>query len=80
MLFFSTEADPVPEMTYDLKCQCDAIRVTKTVRPYSIACSPINENSVALIISDGRVMVWELKSSVPGKKNRNARLVSFDII
>ncbi|XP_072280801.1 WD repeat-containing protein 11 [Pyxicephalus adspersus] len=66
------EADPVPEMTYDLKCQCDAIRVTKTVRPYSIACSPINENAIALIISDGRVMIWELKSSVPGKKIRNA--------
>ncbi|KAM9325042.1 WD repeat-containing protein 11 [Gastrophryne carolinensis] len=67
-----TESDPVPEMTYDLKCQCDAIRVTKTVRPYAIACNPINENSVALIISDGRVMIWELKSSVPGKKMRNA--------
>lgn len=69
----------MPEMTYDLKCQCDAIRVTKTVRPYSIACSPISENKVALIIGDGRVMIWELKASVPGKKIRNARLCLFDI-
>ncbi|XP_068114117.1 WD repeat-containing protein 11 [Hyperolius riggenbachi] len=66
------ESDPVPEMTYDLKCQCDAIRVTKTIRPYSVACNPINENAVALIISDGRVMIWELKSSVLGKKIQNA--------
>ncbi|XP_069609757.1 WD repeat-containing protein 11 isoform X3 [Ranitomeya imitator] len=67
------ESDPVPEMTYDLRCQCDAFRVTKTVRPYSITCNPINENAVALIISDGRVMIWELKSSsVPGRKIRSA--------
>ncbi|CAJ0967654.1 unnamed protein product, partial [Ranitomeya imitator] len=60
-------------MTYDLRCQCDAFRVTKTVRPYSITCNPINENAVALIISDGRVMIWELKSSsVPGRKIRSA--------
>ncbi|KAM8924117.1 WD repeat-containing protein 11 [Pelodytes ibericus] len=63
-------SDAVPEMTYDLRCQCDAIRVTKTVRPYSITCSPINENAIALIISDGRVMIWELKSSVLGRRNR----------
>uniref|UniRef100_A0A6I8Q846 WD repeat-containing protein 11 n=1 Tax=Xenopus tropicalis TaxID=8364 RepID=A0A6I8Q846_XENTR len=63
-----TDSDPVPEMTYDLRCQCDAIRVTKTVRPYCISCCPINENLAALIISDGRIMIWELKSSVAGKK------------
>ncbi|CAH2322762.1 WD repeat-containing 11 [Pelobates cultripes] len=67
-----TDSDAVPEMTYDLRCQCDAFRVTKTVRPYSIACSTINENAIALIISDGRVMIWELKSGVLGRKNPNA--------
>uniref|UniRef100_A0A8C5R6N5 WD repeat-containing protein 11 n=1 Tax=Leptobrachium leishanense TaxID=445787 RepID=A0A8C5R6N5_9ANUR len=66
-----TDSDAVPEMTYDLRCQCDAIRVTKTVRPYSVACNPINENAIALIISDGRVMIWELKSSLLGRRNRN---------
>ncbi|XP_053306224.1 WD repeat-containing protein 11 [Spea bombifrons] len=66
------DSDAVQEMTYDLRCQCDAIRVTKTVRPYSITCSPINENAVALVISDGRVMIWELKSSVLGRRTRNA--------
>ncbi|MEE6486633.1 hypothetical protein FKM82_014655 [Ascaphus truei] len=64
------DPDPVPEMTYDLRCQCDAIRVTKTVRPYSITCCPINENAAALIISDGRVMIWELKSGVVGRRAR----------
>ncbi|KAG8435620.1 hypothetical protein GDO86_013532 [Hymenochirus boettgeri] len=63
-----TDSDLVPEMTYDLHCQCDAIRVTKAIRPYSITCCPINENVSALMISDGRIMIWELKSSVVGKK------------
>ncbi|XP_069045129.1 WD repeat-containing protein 11 isoform X2 [Lepisosteus oculatus] len=57
-----TDADQsVQELVYDLRSQCDAIRVTKTVRPYCIVCCPVNENSAGLIISDGRVMLWELK-------------------
>ncbi|KAM3863409.1 WD repeat-containing protein 11 [Diretmus argenteus] len=50
------------ELVYDLRSQCDAIRVTKTVRPYRMVICPINENSTALIVSDGRVMLWELKA------------------
>ncbi|XP_078500058.1 WD repeat-containing protein 11 isoform X1 [Lissotriton helveticus] len=64
------DPDPIQELTYDLRCQCDAIRVTKTVRPFSLACCPVSENSVALMISDGRVMIWELKSSIMGRNNR----------
>nr|XP_051679645.1 WD repeat-containing protein 11 isoform X2 [Oryctolagus cuniculus] len=64
------DPDPVQELTYDLRSQCDAIRVTKTVRPFSMVCCPVNENAAALIVSDGRVMIWELKSAVC---NRNSR-------
>lgn len=66
-----TDPDPVQELTYDLRSQCDAIRVTKTVRPFSMVCCPVNENSAALIVSDGRVMIWELKSSISGRNLRN---------
>ncbi|XP_059803789.1 WD repeat-containing protein 11 isoform X2 [Hypanus sabinus] len=59
---------PAQELAYDLRCQCDAIRVTKTVRPFSMVCSAVNENSAALIVSDGRVMLWELKSNLLGPK------------
>uniref|UniRef100_A0A673MKB3 WD repeat-containing protein 11 n=1 Tax=Sinocyclocheilus rhinocerous TaxID=307959 RepID=A0A673MKB3_9TELE len=52
----------VQELVYDLRSQCDAIRVTKTVRPYRVVICPVNENSAALIVSDGRVMLWELKA------------------
>uniref|UniRef100_A0A8C6ULV9 WD repeat domain 11 n=1 Tax=Neogobius melanostomus TaxID=47308 RepID=A0A8C6ULV9_9GOBI len=57
----STE-DIVQELVYDLRSQCDAIRVTKTVRPYRMVICPINENNAALMVSDGRVMLWELKA------------------
>uniref|UniRef100_A0A672R4R6 WD repeat-containing protein 11 n=1 Tax=Sinocyclocheilus grahami TaxID=75366 RepID=A0A672R4R6_SINGR len=50
------------ELVYDLRSQCDAIRVTKTVRPYRVVICPVNENSAALVVSDGRVMLWELKA------------------
>uniref|UniRef100_A0A8C4UR57 WD repeat-containing protein 11 n=1 Tax=Falco tinnunculus TaxID=100819 RepID=A0A8C4UR57_FALTI len=64
------DPDPVQELIYDLRSQCDAIRVTKTVRPFSMVCCPVNENSAALIVSDGRVMIWELKSSISGRNLR----------
>uniref|UniRef100_A0A8C9L808 WD repeat-containing protein 11 n=1 Tax=Pavo cristatus TaxID=9049 RepID=A0A8C9L808_PAVCR len=57
----------ITELVYDLRSQCDAIRVTKTVRPFSMVCCPVNENSAALIVSDGRVMIWELKSSIASR-------------
>uniref|UniRef100_A0A672NHH3 WD repeat-containing protein 11 n=1 Tax=Sinocyclocheilus grahami TaxID=75366 RepID=A0A672NHH3_SINGR len=60
-----TMIDPeqnVQELVYDLRSQCDAIRVTKTVRPYRVVICPVNENNAALIVSDGRVMLWELKA------------------
>ncbi|XP_060097494.1 WD repeat-containing protein 11 [Heteronotia binoei] len=64
------DPDPIQELIYDLRSQCDAIRVTKTVRPFSMVCCPINENSAALVVSDGRVMIWELKSTISGRSLR----------
>ncbi|KAM9395303.1 WD repeat-containing protein 11 isoform 3-T3 [Salvelinus alpinus] len=61
----SAASDPeqsVQELVYDLRSQCDAIRVTKTVRPYRMVICPVNENNAALTVSDGRVMLWELKA------------------
>uniref|UniRef100_A0A8C3AWV7 WD repeat-containing protein 11 n=1 Tax=Cyclopterus lumpus TaxID=8103 RepID=A0A8C3AWV7_CYCLU len=52
----------VYELMYDLRSQCDAIRVTKTVRPYRMVICPVNENNAALMVSDGRAMLWELKA------------------
>ncbi|XP_029466396.1 WD repeat-containing protein 11 isoform X4 [Rhinatrema bivittatum] len=64
------DPDAIQEVTYDLRCQCDAIRVTKTVRPFSMTIHPGTENSVALIVSDGRVMIWELKCNTLNRSPR----------
>uniref|UniRef100_A0A2K5NVY6 WD repeat-containing protein 11 n=1 Tax=Cercocebus atys TaxID=9531 RepID=A0A2K5NVY6_CERAT len=71
-LYTTLHPDPVQELTYDLRSQCDAIRVTKTVRPFSMVCCPVNENAAALVVSDGRVMIWELKSAVCNRNMRNS--------
>uniref|UniRef100_A0A8B9HAU5 WD repeat-containing protein 11 n=1 Tax=Astyanax mexicanus TaxID=7994 RepID=A0A8B9HAU5_ASTMX len=66
----SEETDPeqsVQELVYDLRSQCDAIRVTKTVRPYRAVVCPVNENRAALVVSDGRIMLLKKYSSLPGK-------------
>ncbi|XP_063047243.1 WD repeat-containing protein 11 isoform X2 [Engraulis encrasicolus] len=67
----STEGgESAQELVYDLRSQCDAIRVTKTVRPYRMVICPVNENRAALVVSDGRVMLWELKAH-PVKTSAN---------
>ncbi|KAM7409083.1 hypothetical protein PAMA_002674 [Pampus argenteus] len=73
-------ADPeqsVQELVYDLRSQCDAIRVTKTVRPYRMVICPVNENNAALTVSDGRVMLWELKAHT-GRTPTNTRYTDTD--
>uniref|UniRef100_A0A8C4QUC4 WD repeat domain 11 n=1 Tax=Eptatretus burgeri TaxID=7764 RepID=A0A8C4QUC4_EPTBU len=57
------DGDVFPEVIYDLRCQSDPIRVTKTVKPIALACCPVGENSLALLVSDGRLLLWDLKAS-----------------
>ncbi|XP_005742428.1 WD repeat-containing protein 11 [Pundamilia nyererei] len=70
-------ADPeqsVQELVYDLRSQCDAIRVTKTVRPYRMVICPVNENKAALMVSDGRAMLWELRAHTGKAANPSSGL------
>ena len=53
---------PPIDCTYDLRCQSDALRVTKNNRVYGIGCCPVTEMKVALILSDSRLLVWEFKT------------------
>ncbi|XP_042273062.1 WD repeat-containing protein 11-like isoform X3 [Thunnus maccoyii] len=52
----------VQALVNDLHSQCDAIRVTETVRPYHMVICPVNESNATLTVSDRRVMLWELKA------------------
>ncbi|XP_041477434.1 WD repeat-containing protein 11-like [Lytechinus variegatus] len=48
------------DMTYDLRCQSDPLRVTKHMRTFGLACSPVSESHSALMLSDGRILFWSL--------------------
>ncbi|XP_071948596.1 WD repeat-containing protein 11-like [Antedon mediterranea] len=48
------------EIIYDLRCQSDPLRVTKHVRAFSIAVCLCTERSIALVMSDGRILFWNL--------------------
>lgn len=45
---------------YDLKAQSDAMRLTRHTRVYGNAICPVTENKVCVILSDGRLLHWQL--------------------
>lgn len=51
------------DVAYDLRCQSDPLRVTRHNRVYCASLCPVSEKSVALIMSDSRVIFWELQTS-----------------
>ncbi|XP_072042557.1 WD repeat-containing protein 11-like isoform X2 [Amphiura filiformis] len=48
------------DVIYDLRCQSDPLRVTKHVRAFGLACCASTERYAALIMSDGRILIWTL--------------------
>ncbi|XP_070541595.1 WD repeat-containing protein 11-like isoform X2 [Ptychodera flava] len=59
----SLHGESVQDVIYDLRCQSDHLRVTKHVRPFGIYRCPVTERSCALIMNDGRIMIWSLKTT-----------------
>ncbi|CAL1537683.1 unnamed protein product [Lymnaea stagnalis] len=51
------------EVAYDLRCQSDPLRVTRHNKLYCSSMCPVSEKMMALIMSDSRVMFWELTAS-----------------
>ncbi|XP_005089399.1 WD repeat-containing protein 11 [Aplysia californica] len=51
------------EVAYDLRCQSDPLRVTRHNKLYGASLCPVSEKAVALIMSDSRILLWELTSS-----------------
>lgn len=63
----SFPADDTPtqlsmEVAYDLRCQSDPLRVTRHNKLYCSALCPVSEKVISLIMSDSRVMFWELSA------------------
>ena len=44
------------EVTYDLQCQSDALRLTKHAKVTGMAVCPLSEQRIALLVSDGRIL------------------------
>ena len=51
------------DVAYDLRCQSDPLRVTRHNRVYGASLCPVSEKKVALIMSDSRVIFWELQTA-----------------
>lgn len=48
------------DVTYDLRCQSDGMRVTRHSRVSSLACCPVSEKSVGLVVTDSRIVFWDM--------------------
>ena len=61
LYLFVEEFSPQTQgLNYDLKSQSDAFRLTRHSKVYGDACCPVSENKVSVVLSDGRVLFWEL--------------------
>lgn len=49
------------DVVYELRCQSDAMRLSKQARVFSISSCPVSENKFCLLLGDGRLLFWELK-------------------
>lgn len=50
------------DIVYETKCQSDTLRLSKSSRLHGFLCCPISEKKLALLISDGKIIIWELKA------------------
>ncbi|OWF51700.1 WD repeat-containing protein 11-like isoform X2 [Mizuhopecten yessoensis] len=53
------------DVAYDMRCQSDSLRVTRHSKVVGIACCPVFERSVVLIMTDSRVIFWEMLMMEP---------------
>ncbi|ESO13031.1 hypothetical protein HELRODRAFT_63831 [Helobdella robusta] len=57
------------DLFYDHVCQSDGLRVTKHNKVIAGAVCPVSEKCVALVMSTGKTLIWELQSTKPPKNN-----------
>ena len=48
------------DVSYDLHCQSEPFRISKSCVPYCLALCPTSELQAAILTSDGRVMFWQV--------------------
>ncbi|KAL4232352.1 WD repeat-containing protein 11 [Mactra antiquata] len=50
------------DVMYDLRCQSDSIRMTRHCRVSGVMYSPVSESRLAIVLSDSRVIFWDLQT------------------
>ena len=48
------------DISYDPKCHSDVFRLSRLCRIMGFSVNPSNEKEISLILSDGRILLWEL--------------------
>ncbi|EDO36880.1 predicted protein [Nematostella vectensis] len=59
----NTDSNISVDIIYETKCQSDALRLSKSSRIFGFVCDPISERTITMVISDGRVVIWNLKAN-----------------
>lgn len=49
------------DVAYDLRCQSDPLRITKNSRVFGMACDPVGEMGITMVMNDSRILLWDLK-------------------
>jgi hypothetical protein len=69
------------DFTYDTRTQSDLIRLIKSTKTFSFCVSPINEKSIVLLTSDGRLFTYDLiKQNELIDKNLRSLMKNSDLL
>lgn len=49
-------------LTYDSKSHSDSVRLTRHVKVYGVSRCPVSEHKMVVLLSDGRILLWNLIS------------------
>lgn len=55
--------DACPDIVYENRCQSDAFRLSKSGYVAGFVACPVTETRVILLVSDGRLLIWNVKST-----------------
>lgn len=55
--------DACPDIVYENKCQSDTFRLSKSNYVSGFVVCPVTETKVILLVSDGRLLIWNVKST-----------------
>ena len=50
------------DFAYDTRTQSDPIRITKSLKVFSLCVSPVDEKTLILLLNDGRLLIYELNN------------------